>query len=800
MKHIFKFCAIAFTALVANGISYGAEPSGYYSSCENKGGRQLLEALHATIGNHTTISYGALYDLYKTSDIYPEDGKIWDMYSTKHWSTGNEECGTYKKIGDCYNREHSFPKSWFDNQTPMVSDAYHIYPTDGKVNGQRSNYPYGECARGTSVASSNGVKALGKLGRSTFAGYSGTVFEPDDEYKGDFARTYFYMAACYNNRIASWDSDMLAGNNYPAFTPWAIELLLKWDRQDPVSQKEIDRNEVVYNRQHNRNPFIDHPELAQYIWGDKKNLVWSGTEDAVVTINRPIDGSEFFIGYSGPGYSVSAPINVKTNNATSTVSIDIAGTGFKASTKTISAAAANKGTNVIITYSAELYGEHSATMSVTTGNAKSVVILKGETVSGIPAAEATDITDNSFTARWSYAGDDRDGKYSLTVSDSEGILDGYPVDVDAKAGAYTVEGLSPLTDYTYSLAGESIHSSEINVKTGEAVRSIDFLFDGELYFSTSPGEPSPAAEIIIVTENIDSDITVSVDAPFELSVDNSSWSTKISLTPDEDRMYMRLNSEVAGSYETIIRAVSGSFVADDTYVQGIATSSPGLFEDFEKITEGADNYNTKAYTGTACKWNIIDAGIWKADGGHNSTYSLRMGKTNKSTLEMDEDCLTGIGDISFYAQRWNAKEGDVTVAVEYSVDGGTTWKLAGNVTVTSDNYTKYRVAAGVEGKARIRIRQTDGGRFSIDDVSLTRKTSGLDEPAAERHQWNAYSHGGNLYVDVTKTSGLSAAIYAIDGTTVFTGYLSEGTASFTLSPGTIVIVAVGDFSRTVLIR
>ena len=263
MKHILNICALSFALLGTGNASYAAVPAGYYSSCENKGGQELLEALHSTIGTHTTVSYSALYDLYKTSDVYPEDGKIWDMYSTKHWDTGKEECGSYKKIGDCYNREHSFPKSWFDNKSPMSSDAFHIYPTDGKVNGQRSNNPYGECAGGTSVASSGGVKALGKLGKSTFNGYSGTVFEPDDEYKGDFARSYFYMAACYNNRIASWHSDMLAGNSYPAFREWAVELLLKWDRQDPVSQKEIDRNEAVYSRQHNRNPFIDHPELAQ---------------------------------------------------------------------------------------------------------------------------------------------------------------------------------------------------------------------------------------------------------------------------------------------------------------------------------------------------------------------------------------------------------------------------------------------------------------------------------------------------------------------------------------------------------
>ena len=167
---------------------------------------------------------------------------------------------------------------------------------------------------------------------------------------------------------------------------------------------------------------------------------------------------------------------------------------------------------------------------------------------------------------------------------------------------------------------------------------------------------------------------------------------------------------------------------------------------------------------------------------------------------MAEDCLTGIGDISFYAQRWTAKEGDVTVAVEYSTDGGASWRLAGNVTVTADSYSEYRVHAGVEGKARMRIRQTDGGRFNIDDISLSRQSSGLDEPEAECHQWNAYSHSGNLYIDVTKADGIETAVYALDGTTVFAGQLREGTTAFALTSGTIVIVATDDFSRTVLIR
>lgn len=184
-------------------VLWGAAPSDYYKSCEGKKAADLLSALCKVVGPHTNVGYKGLWDVYGSSDI-DENGKIWDMYSTKRWTFRKEQCGSgYTKVGDCYNREHSLPKSWFNDASPMYSDAFHIYPTDGKVNGQRSNHPYGECANGSSVAAANGVKPLGKLGASTFPGYSGTVFEPVDEYKGDFARSYFYMAAAYNDRIAS---------------------------------------------------------------------------------------------------------------------------------------------------------------------------------------------------------------------------------------------------------------------------------------------------------------------------------------------------------------------------------------------------------------------------------------------------------------------------------------------------------------------------------------------------------------------------------------------------------------------
>lgn len=239
-------------------------PANYYNSATGLTGTPLRSALHQIIDNHTVKSYSFLYTIYTTSDIKP-NGKVWDMYSDVPNGTPpytfnfGQTCGNYSNEGDCYNREHSWPQSWFNSSSPMVSDAFHVYPTDGKVNGIRSNYPYGEVTV-PSTTTLNGSK----LGPCSFPGYTGTVFEPIDEYKGDFARTYFYMCTRYYTEDSGWQTnDMITGAN---LKPWALELMKKWNQQDPVSAKEIARNNAVYTHQGNRNPFIDHPEYACMIW------------------------------------------------------------------------------------------------------------------------------------------------------------------------------------------------------------------------------------------------------------------------------------------------------------------------------------------------------------------------------------------------------------------------------------------------------------------------------------------------------------------------------------------------------
>jgi endonuclease I len=252
---------------VAAWQGYSQIPPGYYNSALGLDSIYLQQALHDIIDSHTVVSYSSIKNTHHGVTDRKANGEIWDMYSDVPGGTppyvyhfvSADQCGNYAGEGDCYNREHSFPQSWFNSANPMKTDLFHVYPTDGYVNGRRSSYPYGEVSNPT-WTSLNGSK----LGPNTFPGSNGTCFEPIDEYKGDFARTYFYMAVRYYNEDNGWQSnDMVNGSQ---LKPWALDMLYQWHLADTVSQKEMDRNNAIYLIQNNRNPFIDRPDWVDSLW------------------------------------------------------------------------------------------------------------------------------------------------------------------------------------------------------------------------------------------------------------------------------------------------------------------------------------------------------------------------------------------------------------------------------------------------------------------------------------------------------------------------------------------------------
>ncbi len=252
------------TLLASATISLAQIPQGYYANAAGKGGEELRTALSGIISGHTVISYDDVWYWFNRTDKNAS-GKIIDIYSNTPgtqpsyiYTYSTDQCGQYSQEGDCYNREHSVPQNWFGGSGPMYTDLFHVYPTDGFVNGKRSNHPYGEVGT-TDWTSTNGSK----LGDCNYPGYSGTVFEPIDEYKGDLARTYFYVITRYKNNISSWNSPMFSGDT---LSSWALDMLIEWHDADTVDQKERMRNDAIYVVQKNRNPFIDHPEYVDFLW------------------------------------------------------------------------------------------------------------------------------------------------------------------------------------------------------------------------------------------------------------------------------------------------------------------------------------------------------------------------------------------------------------------------------------------------------------------------------------------------------------------------------------------------------
>lgn len=420
-------CACAFMAAI---IQAGAEiPTNYYRTASGKQAEALKTALHNLIYNHTQVSsYTNLPQYFRITDVYPQGneryGQWWDMY-------GNIPLYTSSFSG--LNREHSLPKSWWGGytDTPAYVDLYHLYPSEAAANMAKSNYPLGE-AQSADRKYDNGISAVGypMTGQGGGAAY---VFEPDDEYKGDFARTYFYMATCYQN--LNWKYTYMLNNNvYPTLNDWSVQLLLKWHRQDPVSQKELDRNEQVYRIQANRNPFIDYPELAEYLWGDKKGQVWmpgisepTGDAELITPVqDMSLDFGDTAVNGSNTSSLFFHGVNLRgslTVTITRAAGSDDYRSFFQPETNTISASAVNteSGFWLKVKYCPTEVGEHQARLVVSDGGLEGSlgIALRGNclpvpVLHSFKALPPTDIEETSYVANWEEPVDDVVDYYVVT--------------------------------------------------------------------------------------------------------------------------------------------------------------------------------------------------------------------------------------------------------------------------------------------------------------------------------------------------------------------------------------------------
>lgn len=475
---------------------------GYYTLMDGKKKEALKEATKKCVASHTRLEYYDLPDYWQYSDVYPElvDGckRWWDMYSNAVYLMKNGQTGKASFSANKMQREHSIPKSWWKKlgsveYTPAYSDMWNLYPSDGAANQAKLNYPPGEVDK---ADFDNGVTRVGTAKKGTGGG-SAYVFEPGEEYRGDFARAFFYMATVYDdiNWVITY---MIDAEPYPTLRDWAVTMLLDWARRDPVSQKEIDRNNIVEQYQGNRNPFVDFPELAEYIWGSRTNETFliSEQEGSDPTppitgdpeIISPVSGESLDYGQTAMGTVVNRVLQISGHNLTEALSVRVTGTDaalFVPEVKSIPAATMNqnKGYLLNIAYRPQKEGKHEAKVVLYDGGLPGsiAVTLRGEALPrpelySLQAYEPTDLTPQGYRASWSEASGIADYYTVTRVRIKEGNAESETYETGETYYDFTdrEEGVAETYSVTYTRLGlTSPPSNEIYVAADAGLNDLE---------------------------------------------------------------------------------------------------------------------------------------------------------------------------------------------------------------------------------------------------------------------------------------------------------------------------------------
>jgi len=597
-------------------ITFAQIPSGYYDSADGEIGYSLKTALHNIIDDHTDQGYSALWTLYYTSDERA-DGKVWDMYSDCDLTFGTDQDNGSGGTTECdkYNREHSFPKSWFNDGSPMINDPFHVVPTDKKVNSERGSLAYGEVSS-ASYTSLNGSK----VGSNSLAGYTGTVFEPIDEYKGDFARGYFYMATRYEDVVAGWENHasggdaMLDGSSDQVFEIWALDMLISWHELDPVSQKEIDRNDAIYDYQGNRNPFIDHPEWVGCIWENECSTSSSPT----ITITESLtDLGTVAFGNSSTAQSYTVEGTDLTEDITITASSDFEvaltdnDADFGSSITLTESTGSVSSTTVFVRFTPASDANTSVNGTLThssTGATDEVINVSGteETAAGTPAIIVSESSfdfgeisfGNSSTAQsYTIEGSDLTEDISITASESFEIsLD----DVDAnytdnltinqsggEVSSTTIFArFKPSSDTNGQVTGNITHTS--SGATNQVIEVIGTEEDTSLPVVSFSGnsiviDPSDSYTVFVKTDKaVSEDLTINLEI---VNATNIEYSTNgFTTQPEENNESINLSllaGETTTSFQinfgsdinsTVTKAIEFGLLSDANYTIGSNSS------------------------------------------------------------------------------------------------------------------------------------------------------------------------------------------------------------------------------------
>jgi endonuclease I/chitodextrinase len=742
--------------------SFAQIPAGYYTTATGTG-YTLKTQLYNIIKGHTDNGYAGLYTTYQTSDrdyYYENDGTVLDMYSEKpsgvdpyNYSSGTtQRCGTYSVEGDCYNREHIIPQSTFGSAAPMVSDAHFITPTDGKVNGQRSNYPHGMVTSPT-WTSLNGSK----LGASTTAGYTGTVFEPIDEFKGDIARMYFYFATRYETTVSGYTYAMFNGTSNQVFTTAFLNMLLAWNAQDPVNAREIARNNAIYALQNNRNPYIDHPEYVQAIWNPTADSQAPTAPASLAVTGTTMNTVSLSWSASTDNVAVTG-YNVYMNNV------------LKATVTGLSTTIT--GLTALTAYSFYVIAKDAAansSLASNTVNGSTTGASDTQAPTAPTSLLASGTTSSSTNLSWTVSTDNT----GVTGYD---VYQGTTLKATVTGTTFAVTGLTAATAYSFSVKAKdaagnvSASSNVVNVTTSTA----------SISYCASAG-----------TNTADEKISKVVFG----SINNTSTGT----AGYENFTSLSTNTTRGTAYTITITPIWTSTVYSEGYSVWIDYNQNGVFTDAgEQVwtkaistttpVSGSFTIPATATLGTtrmrvSLKYNAIPTACEAIPYGQVEDYSVNIiAATTDTTAPTVPTSLTASGTTSTATNlSWTASTDNVSVTV-YNVYQGATLKA----TVTATTYAVTGLTASTAYTFSVKAKDAAGNVSASSNI--VNVTTSAGSSTATDLLFSEYIEGSsnNKALEISNATGsaVNMSIYSIKKQTNGAGAWSTGlTLTGTLNNG-----------------
>lgn len=735
--------------LLANAVDLGT----YYSAASGKKGSALKTALAGIIyKSSAAVSYDGLKSAYAQTDKR-SDGYLYDIYSQiTSYTPGSAFASSYSKEGDGYNREHLIPQSLFSENSPMKSDLQHVYPSDAKMNGVRNNYCHGNVGTIKSGCAASGNYCYLGTPSSTLTSNGCTedyVFEPNDEYKGDIARVYFYFVTCYESKISSWGSTwssygMFDGTTYPAFSTWAKTMLLSWSQQDQVSTKETTRNEAVYNypstASNNRNPFIDFPGLEQYIWGSYTNVAF--------------DPNNYVNPYDGGGSSTTPSISVSPTSA----SISVGGT------KSLSATVANA-SGATITWTTS--NSSVASLSATSGSSVTVtgVAAGSATITAKITVSGTQYTATCAVTVTSSGGGTGSGDYYTKVTSSSDLTSGQYLIV-YEDGPLAYDGGSTTLNTAGATISVSISNNQIPISsTTEAaeftidtsagtIKSASGYYIGNTSSSTNQTQFSTeTAYTNTISYNSSGYVDIVASCGNYLRYNTSGYFRYYKTSSYSNQQAIQLYKKEESSSSNPVNPTmsfstsSKSMEVGDTYTQTVTTNSNGA------VTYSSGNTSV-ATVNSSGKVTAVGAGTTTITANVAATSSYNAGSASYTvTVTRKTPTLT------FATSSKAMTVGDTyTQTVTYSGDGTVSY-TSSNTSVATVNSSSGKVTAVAAGTTTITATSTQTTTYNSATATYTVTVSAAAVPSITVTPSTASIEVGNtVSLSATKTNASNATI------------------------------------------